>query len=65
MDAGGAGICCTGLSLSNHNSHVKRAPAQPGDLMFKFGLFAAYVCVKVMRWVLAVAEKLPPPVAEV
>jgi hypothetical protein len=34
-------------------------------LMLKFGLFAAYVCVKVMRWVLAVAEKLPPPVAEV
>ena len=53
------------MSLSNHNSHVKRAPAQPGDLMFKFGLFAAHVCVKVMRRVLAVAEKLPPPVAEV
>ena len=33
--------------------------------MFKFGLFAAHVCVKVMRRVLAVAEKLPPPVAEV
>lgn len=55
---------CTGCACQRLH-HVKQALAQPGDLMLKFGLFAAYVCVKVMCWVLAVAEKLPPPVVEV